>query len=213
MIDPFNRFAKGLVVKTKTAEEVVEGIKYNWFYQFGAPQTGIWSDNGTEFANVKMQELCKVWKIRFAAGAPYSPWSNGLNERNHGSCDRVLEKILIEDPKIDLQKAVTMAQWHNTNMAKTGAIPLRVLTGGIPKFPLVEVEEGTESLSVEEQIDWVRKVQKMHLEAELERLIRNCVKNRVPSYKHEELKEGDKVLVQDLAGKEWEGLFKFINHQ
>ena len=107
MIDPFNRFAKGLVVKTKTAEEVVEGIKYNWFYQFGAPQTGIWSDNGTEFANVKMQELCKIWKISFAAGAPYSPWSNGLNERNHGSCDRVLEKILIEDPKIDLQKAVT----------------------------------------------------------------------------------------------------------
>ena len=37
MIDPFNRFAKGLVGKTKTAEEVVEGIKYNWFYQFGAP--------------------------------------------------------------------------------------------------------------------------------------------------------------------------------
>ena len=60
MIDPFNRFAKGLVVKTKTAEEVVEGIKYNWFYQFGAPKTGIWSDNGTEFANRKMEELCKV---------------------------------------------------------------------------------------------------------------------------------------------------------
>ena len=58
----------------------------------------------------------------------------------------------------------------------------------------------------------MRKLQKMHLEAELERLIKSCVKNRVPSYKHEELKEGDKVLVQELSGKEWEGPFNLISH-
>ena len=38
---------------------------------------------------------------------------------------------------------------------------MTVLTGAIPKFPLVEVEEGTESMTIEEQIDWVRQVQKM----------------------------------------------------
>ena len=41
------------------------------------------------------------------------------------SCDRVLEKLIIEDPRLDLQKAVTKAAWvHNTNVARSGAIPL-----------------------------------------------------------------------------------------
>ena len=99
LIDPFSRLVKGCEVKTKTAQEVVSSIEDKWFYSVGCPRKGVWGDNGTEFANNEMEKLCKKWNISFAAGPPYSPWSNGSNERNHHSCDKILKKLILENPK------------------------------------------------------------------------------------------------------------------
>ena len=48
------------------------------------------------------------------------------------------------------------------------------------------------------------------MEAEVERMIKNCIKKRVPNYKHEELKEGDPVIVRLEEGKEWKGPYDVI---
>ena len=77
-----------------------------------------------------MEDLCKVWGIKFAAGAPYSPW-------NHHSCDMIVGKLLDENPKMNLQEAVNQAAWvHNTNITRSGAVPFIVMTGQIPKYPM-----------------------------------------------------------------------------
>ena len=34
-------------------------------------------------------------KIEFSPS--YSPWSNGLNERNHYSADRIVRKLMVEN--------------------------------------------------------------------------------------------------------------------
>ena len=61
-------------------------------------------------------------KIEF--GAPYSPWSNGINERNHYSADFVVRKVLETNNKLSLQKAVDLAAWtHNTNVSILGMNP------------------------------------------------------------------------------------------
>ena len=99
MIDPFSRFARGVEVKSKTSTEVIQAIENEWFYVIGCPTTGIWGDNGTEFLNSDMEDLCRKWDITFRTGPPYSPWSNGINERNHHSCDIVVNRLLMEDPK------------------------------------------------------------------------------------------------------------------
>ena len=36
-------------------------------------------------------------------GPVYSPWSNGLNERNHYSADVVVNKIMEENKKIGIE--------------------------------------------------------------------------------------------------------------
>ena len=41
--------------------------------------------------------------------AAASPWMNGSCERAHATVDRLVEKILEENPKTDLQKAVDLA--------------------------------------------------------------------------------------------------------
>ena len=39
----------------------------------------------------------------------FSPWSNGINERNHYICDVIVRNIMDEDKKIGLGEAVEMA--------------------------------------------------------------------------------------------------------
>ena len=59
------------------------------------------------------------FKIKFTPA--FSPWSNGVNERNHYNCDVIVKKIMDEDKKIGLGEAVDMASWtHNTNMNVLG---------------------------------------------------------------------------------------------
>ena len=74
--------------------------------------------------------------IKIEFGPAFLPWSNGINERNHYSCDVIVKKIMEEDSKISLQDAVDMASWtHNTNVNTLGFIPLQLVTGKSVEFP------------------------------------------------------------------------------
>ncbi len=53
-----------------------------------------------------MMNLCQEAGIRLIKTGSYSPQQNGLNERNHGVADVVIEKILREDPTLTMQEAV-----------------------------------------------------------------------------------------------------------
>ena len=60
MVDSFSRLAKGVVLKNKTAIEIIKGLLNEWFYCYGPPQKGIWADNGGEFVNHEMERFCKL---------------------------------------------------------------------------------------------------------------------------------------------------------
>ena len=121
MICTFTRFIKGVVVKDKEAETIINALQNGWNLNYGYPSHGFFADNGSEFKNEKMYELLNKMNIKINFGPPYSPWSNSVNERNHYSADMVVSKVLEDDPKINLQTAVNLASWtHNTNVNKLG---------------------------------------------------------------------------------------------
>merc|ERR1712243_67090 len=91
-IDSFTRFIQGKLLKNKKAETVLNTISECWNLPFGIPAVGYYADNGTEFKNVKMDELISKLGISINYGPAYSPWSNGINERNHASCDITIKK-------------------------------------------------------------------------------------------------------------------------
>ena len=100
-------------------------------------------------------------KINF--GPAYSPWSNGINERNHYSCDRIVGKIMDGDQKVSLQEAVDMASWtHNSNVNVHGYTPLQLVTGKNVVFPgLSTGDEATDSL-YDDELVW--KIMERHYE-------------------------------------------------
>ena len=90
----------------------------------GFPSHGFFADNGGEFSNIKLDELTSKLGLTVKFGPAYSPWSNGLNERNHASADLTIKKLL-EEKKIALNDSlVKAAAWtHNTSVNKLGYTP------------------------------------------------------------------------------------------
>ena len=116
-MDSFTRFIQGIVINNKRAETIIDALSEVWSLRFGYPTRGFWADNGSEFQNKETVELMSKLNLKIEFGPAYSPWSNGMNERNHYSADVVVREVMEADKKITLQKAVNHAAWtHNTNV-------------------------------------------------------------------------------------------------
>ena len=131
---------KGKVINDKKRDTIIEGIESKWIIGDGSgpghPTRGFFSDNGGEFLNSDLIDFAGAMDISIRMTAAESPWMNGSCERNHATVDRILEKILEDDPKINLQKAVDLACFvKNTEINKTGFSPLQLFCGRSPTFP------------------------------------------------------------------------------
>merc|ERR1712002_263842 len=87
-------------------------------------------------------------------GPSYSPWSNGLNERNHASLDATIKKLM-EEKEVPLSDSlVKAAAWtHNTLVNKLGFSPLQLVTGKAVSIPgLTTGNEATESMTDAEAV-------------------------------------------------------------
>ena len=111
-------------------------LYYEWCCQLGYPTQGFWSDNGGEFRNSTMIEFVEKCQLTLRFGPSHSPWSNGLNERNHGVCDVIIKKAMQTDRTLTLQEAVNIAAWsHNTNVNKLGYSPMQLQLGKAVTLP------------------------------------------------------------------------------
>jgi len=211
-IDSFTRFVQGKLLRNKKAETVLNAINECWNLPFGIPAVSFFADNGTEFKNVKMDELISKLGISLSYGPAYSPWSNGVNERNHASCDLTIKKLM-DDKKVGLTEIlVKTAAWtHNTNVNKAGFSPLTLVTGKAVSIPELTMDaEGSESLTdaeaVNKTMETIHKVPKEFREAENKVKLKDCRGIRVRSYQHQgNYIAGDKVWYQYKDGNAWHG--------
>ena len=179
---------------------------------FGIPGTGYYADNGTEFKNIKMDELVSKLGISISYGPAYSPWSNGINERNHASCDLTIKKLM-EDKSVGLTDVlVKTAAWtHNTNVNRAGYSSLMLVTGKAVSIPgLTMGSEESESVkdaeAVRKIMETIHKVTKEFREAETKVKLKECQGVRVRSYQNQDnYISGDKVWCQYKDGNAWHG--------
>merc|ERR1712112_628734 len=162
-IDAFTRFVQGKFICNKKADTIVNALNECWNLPFGIPVVGYYADSGTEFQNVKLDELVSKLGISINYGPAYSPWSNGINERNHASCDITIKKLM-EYKKIGLtDMLVKTAAWtHNTNVNRAGYSPLTLVTGKAVNIPgltmnTVASESPTDAEAVRSILETIRK--------------------------------------------------------
>ena len=105
-MDCSTRYTQAHIIPDKTPESVIEKFLEGWILGlFGAPEAFV-IDNGGEFCNHKFKDTCQNLNIKIKATSAQSPFQNGLCERNHALTDKIVEKMLEDDPDIPFQRAL-----------------------------------------------------------------------------------------------------------
>ena len=134
------------LLNNKKADTIIQAIMDFWCMSLGFPTSGFFADNRGEFLNIKLDELTSKLGITVKFGLAYSPWSNGINERNHASVDLIINKLIEEKKTALTDSLVKAAAWtHNTSVNKLRYSPLQLVTGKSVTLPgLTTGNAGTE---------------------------------------------------------------------
>ena len=82
IMDHFSRFCILVPLPDKSAKTVARAIVDELICKFGSPKS-LLSDNGGEFNNAILEEICGNFNIKKCNITPYHPASNGLVERQN----------------------------------------------------------------------------------------------------------------------------------
>ena len=221
MIDSFSKFMKGALMTNKKSETIISNLQSHWNYGEGFPTRGYWADNGGEFVNKEMEEFMAQLGRNIKFGPAWSPWSNGINERNHASADITIQKLLDEVPKKALtQEMVNRASWtHNTSINVLGFSPMLLKTGVAATIPGITMGDmSTEGIprsdSVRQLMEDHFRVQAEYRKAEMRRKLAECQSAAVREYKKREpYQPGDKIYYMINDTKNWaKGEVAFHKH-
>ena len=136
IIDMFTRFTVAKIIPDKRPESVIKVLLDCWILNlFGAPRR-ILFDNGGEFYNAKMKDLCHNFNIKFISTGAESPWQNGMCEKNHAQVDLTMAKIVEDQPNITMEEALSSAIYSKNMLTNThGYSPVQLVTGAQPRIP------------------------------------------------------------------------------
>ena len=160
MVDCFTRWTEAFPLPDKTAQSVADVFFNQVVCRFGMPAV-IHSDQGREFENKIMQELCLIGGSHKTRTTPYHPESDGMVERFNRTLLMMLAMFAGKnrDDWDDLLPAVMMA-YRSSVHESTGFSPYRLMFGeectlpmdiGLPKDQLQSPDEITSPYAV-----WVR---------------------------------------------------------
>ena len=118
IIDALTRYVITVPLPNKSAETVASALVNHAFLIHGPP-ISLFSDQGKEFVNETLKEICSYLKIKPHYITPYHPQANGLVERANSSIIRCLKPLTVDNPFI-WDKLLPMATFaYNTAYHRT----------------------------------------------------------------------------------------------
>jgi len=140
-VDEATKLIRGEVIHDKTPETMMKALDDIWITGRGLgpgiPERGFFSDNGTEFLNDKFKSLLQAHGVGLRTTSTFSPQQNGVNERNHGTADILVKRIMMSDPTLTLQQAVNKAAWAKNTVITSpqGFSPFQLVYSRNPTIP------------------------------------------------------------------------------
>jgi hypothetical protein len=171
----------------------------------GIPEKYLHTNNGGEFLNTKLLNLCQEAGIKLKKTASFSPQQNGLNERNHGVTDLMIEKIRRDEPNLTMQQAVYKATWARNSLinAQRGFSPFQLVYGRSPTLQGASdcTTGGLEDLTggeISRNILWQQnEIRLAMLQADNDWRIKTAMKDRLPKTTNIRFELGDHVVFKD----------------
>jgi transposase InsO family protein len=140
MTDAFTKYVELAALPDKTAVSVAEALMSFWFTRYTVPKE-ILSDNGREFCNELMKELCSVLGILHKTTSPYHPECNASAEVFNRTMKYYLQAA-ISSPYLEWEQYLpALRLCYNTSVSKaTLATPFSLVFGMEPNMPYFDLE-------------------------------------------------------------------------
>jgi hypothetical protein len=209
MVDDATRLIRGEVIYNKEPDTIIAAMNRMWINGYGIgpgiPEKYFHTDNGGEFFNAKLLNLCQEAGIKLKKTASFSPQQNGLNERNHGVTDLMIEKIRRDEPKLTMQEAVYKATWARNSLinAQRGFSPFQLVFGRSPTLQGASdcTTGGLEDLTggeISRNILWQQNQIRLDmLKADHDWRIKTAMKDNLPKTTNIRFNIGDQVVFKD----------------
>ncbi|KAG1681910.1 Retrovirus-related Pol polyprotein from transposon RE2 [Nymphon striatum] len=211
MVDIATRFSLATVIRKKTPEVIADKIMALWIGSGMGPPKRFLADNGGEFANEIFRDMCANLNIEVINTAAYSPWQNGICERNHAVVDDCVAKILEDQPKLNLEIALVWAVNAKNSLSMVyGWSPYQLVFGANPNLPSVLVDKppaleyNTVSQTFANHLNALHSGRRAFIQAESSERIRRALRHKIRAsgvcYQH-----GDRVYYKRDDDNRWKG--------
>ena len=151
-----------------------------------------------------MKEIAAKYGLSLKLTAAYSPWSNRKNERNHYTCDIIVDKLMEEDPKLSLEEAVSHAvNSKNMQITRKGFSPRQLMFGkqgvvpGITDGNPATMEPVTESDSFRRGFVNRQIAEELYKKVDANERLQKALAQNAQGYSDHKYYEGDDVLCKD----------------
>ncbi|KAK6187111.1 hypothetical protein SNE40_005204 [Patella caerulea] len=209
IIDHFTRFSAGAIMRTKQSSMFILHFLTNWISIHGAPSK-LLSDNGGEFNSQEVRDFCENFNIEVHTTAAYSPWSNGLLERNNMTLTEILLKVK-ESQSCDWETALAWSLMAKNSLASThGYSSYQLVYGKNPTLPSVLIDKlpalegSTTSQLVSQHINALHAARREFIQAECSDRLRRAIRKQTRPY-DKKYYCGDKVYYKRPDSSKWKG--------
>ncbi len=209
IIDEFTRFSAGAIISNKRSSTFVQKFLQQWISVHGAPRR-LYSDNGGEFNNQEVRDMCENFNIEVKTTPALSPWSNGLLERHNQTLTNIMLKIKAEN-RCSWETALSWGLMSKNSLNNThGFSSYQLVYGRSPNLPSTltdrppALEGTTSSKTVGEHISSMYAARKAFTESECSERIRRALRKQIRPYSGKYV-TGDKVYYKRHDSLEWKG--------
>ena len=134
--DHFSCHMQAYKVEDKRAVTIAKCLYDNYFRHYGFPRL-LMSDQGKEFCNNILKEMCYYLNIKKIPTMPYHPQSNGSIKRVHYTLRRMIGKLDNKRCKNWVDHLATIIHAYNmTSLQITVYSPYFLLMGCRPRLPV-----------------------------------------------------------------------------
>lgn len=216
LIDMWSRFSISVFINRKRPSDIIDKIMTCWIGASFGVMEAIVSDNGGEFSSDEMRQVCSILNVDKITTAAYSPYQNGLCERNHAVIDSMLLKMEEQCPDTPLDVLLGWA-----NMAKNslqmchGYSSYQLVFGKNPNLPNIMTAqppalEGTSTSEIlVRHLNGLHAARKAFIESENDERIRRALRNKIRA-SETIYNPGDKVYYKRDLNNRWLGPAKVI---
>lgn len=143
IVDSFSKLGQAYPLKSINSIDTANSI-LRFLNHFGLPRK-ITCDNGIEFKNDVIQELCRVHQIEIHYTTIYNPNSNSPVERLHSTLAESLKIIQKQKPNETVTNLMTYAilSYNNSTHSSTGFTPFQIIKGKLNYKNPFEIDEIT----------------------------------------------------------------------